>query len=171
MSKKVAPLVDSDYQDWEIKKKEVGLIEQKFIDRVSHIVKELSKAFGAKIDTWYFPDAEQGEVGELSSAFGFGGLQIEVIYTKRPEAMVANITEPDCTISEWEFEYGEYPQHWLYQDFEDDLKKGIERYEKSEEERKAKAKKKRTAKQKEKDALKASAATKLTKAERKALGL
>jgi hypothetical protein len=73
--------------------------------------------------------------------------------------------------SEWTLERGEFPTRWLWEDFETEYKNGLKAYQEKENSEVELSKRRRKEKDKEKKALIASAATKLTKEERKAVGL
>ena len=73
--------------------------------------------------------------------------------------------------NEWDLEWGEIPTCWLYEDFEEEYKNGLKLYQEKLEANASRRKQADTKKKEEKKALIAAAASKLTKEEKKALGI
>lgn len=71
--------------------------------------------------------------------------------------------------NEWELQYGEIPTRWLYENFEEEYENGLRLYEEAEAKKADKTNQSKAVKKKEREALIASAKSKLTPEERKAL--
>lgn len=141
----------------------------KILDRITYVLRTIFKEFGTELDYWYFCGAEEGEVGNLDAHLDKNSVSSFMTFTKGPYEggeMFAKLNDGTCA----EFGY-EFPTRWLYEDFEDELSRGVAIVKQEElDEEKEKAEKK-AAKKATKEKLKASAAAKLTADERKALGL
>ena len=146
-------------------------METEVINRLDYILHKVAQLFDDDLDTWYFNDAEEGEVGNLwpnIDSESIGG------YTLECEGKMCNNDIGVILIRggvEWDL--GEsIPLYWLYEDFEEELIFGKAQYElllekrRIEEEKQKLAKKK---KQEENKLLAEQAAKKLTKEELAAL--
>ncbi len=138
-------------------------IEQKIIDRIDEVIRGIFSAFDKKLQTWYFDNAHEGEVGNLNDAMGFFSIK----YVTEPYlSKNAVILLKDG--SEWGLEY-EFPICWLYENFSDELENGIEAYKIKKEAEKAKAKQAAATKKNTREQLLKTAMSKLTKEELKAI--
>ena len=157
--------------EWLKAHKEAAELQEVVEDRITKIIEIFLGVHGYKLDTWYVYGAGEGEIGDLAGAIDsqeVSGLTIEV--TKNggwwAEILDKNGEEVDLSSG--------FPTRWLEEDLEAikaeivagaSLLKAKEEKERLEIEAKAKAKKT------EKEIVKVEALKKLTKEERKALGL
>lgn len=71
-------------QKWSLLNKEVGEMEEKIIERIQEILYLVCDLYEAeRPDYIYFPDAPEGDVGTLSSAWGYETINIVARYNKR----------------------------------------------------------------------------------------
>lgn len=64
-------LTQKDIEAWKLAKATSDRLENAILDRITEIIKLLCKAFGAKLDHWYFDDAPEGGVGTLDLDYEF----------------------------------------------------------------------------------------------------
>jgi hypothetical protein len=147
--------------------RETGVAGGKIEKRIEYVLRRIYQEFDAEIDYWYFSDAPEGDVGSLHKALGQQDVTNYIIepmtYGKE---MVIKLDDGKYA----EFGYG-FPIRWLYEDFEDELTRGKVAHEQEELDKKAAKAAARAARKAAKERLKASAASKLTTEEKKALGL
>ena len=142
-------------------------------DRIGYIAKTIFKTFGSSFENWYVQDAEEGEVGDIDSIISDDRVDISmIIFDSIPNILVyippSNKSNKNwCIISrgggKWSLK-DSFPSYWLYEDFEEELKIGKSLWEDS------KPKKVKDTKSTKNDLIN-SAKAKLTKEEKKALGL
>lgn len=147
-------------QFWEAVKLR-GKYEDEIIQRIDYILRRIYQEFGGTIKCWYFDSAAEGEVGELTR-------YLEKDYVSGYHTEATGVDEEmlillDGTI--WEL--SSFPTRWLAQPFEKEFVEGRAAYLAQVAE---KSKKTRAAKE-AKQAAKAAVLSKLTKADRKILGL
>lgn len=146
------------FQDLE---KELAEITDKITDHITEVLHMLFEVYGSKLDYWHFEDAPEGDVGTMQV---FGGTIGPIVSHPIQEKIVYKDNYPAT----------DFPVEFLFMSV-DEIKKEITRdrdeRRKAEEEKKKKAKEKREKRKAEKERLKQSAVQKLTKEERKALGL
>ena len=147
-----------------------GSYESKISDRITYVLRAIYKEYGAEVDHWYFDDASEGEGGSLDwRHLDKDAVSNYIVHTKKPyegEKMFAKLNDGNYA----EFGY-EFPTRWLYEDFEAELSQGVAVVKQEELDAKNKKAKKKADKKAKKEKLKATAASKLTPDERKALGL
>lgn len=138
--------------------KEWSKIAYQYTSRIDFVIRKICELFGRELDWWDYTNC--GHDGEE------GNLKIDMIDSETIQ-LQGNVPGGDMVAiifgSEWDFSNLEFPVEFLYYDFEEDLKNGIERYKDLQA---AKAKTKKPSKTKE---LIESAKKKLTKEELKAL--
>lgn len=136
---------------------------QKFDNRVEHVLKVIAKVFSAKLEYWYFHNAEEGERGTcrdyvLTSTDKW--TEVDYILESKPKIL---------STGAWDYADG-FPRMFLFmtdKEIEDFIKKEIK-----DEEKKAADKKAKTAQsKKKKEAAKEAALAKLSKDDREALGV
>lgn len=141
-------------------------LENSIADRITYVLDTIYKTFGSSCDNWYFDGAEEGQLGDVNRHVDHHEVSGIIAYSKKPSGqdMAVILNNGD----EWGLDEG-FPTHWLFEDFEQELKDGKEKFLKKEAERKELEKAKRDSK-KQKDAdLAAKAKAKLSKAELAAL--
>lgn len=112
---------------WRSLKKDVGRIEDEIVNRISYVWYTINNAFGNEVDTWYFDDAGEGEVGNLDIDDSFVS-SIQTDYKKKSTGDMAILLKDG---SEFGF-YSEFPTRWLFEDFEQELIEGKKKYEEQE---------------------------------------
>jgi hypothetical protein len=146
-----------------------GSYTDKIEQRITYVLRRIYQEFDFELDYWYFDGAEEGQVGDLARHLDKDIVSGFITESKTPGYIEDfSIDFDDGTVAD--FGYG-FPTRWLYEDFEDELVRGKASYIQKQQDKKAQAASRRAAKKAEKALLKASAASKLTLAEKKALGL
>jgi hypothetical protein len=163
------PITETDFEKWEKARRELGRREDVIVERLTDIINRLCSIFGETLHTWYIEGASEGTVGDITYLFLGDGPDISfswmIIESDHHNQWMAVIDGHDIDLR-----YG-FPRRWLYEDFEDELKKGIEDHILLKEKEREKKKKQRASRTKKKNKLVASAKAKLTTEEQKALGL
>lgn len=168
MQKKKAPAITpSLVSNWEASRSSYKKLEDTILDRIDYILNTWFSIFGAKLEYWYFEGAAEGEVGDLHRF-----MSSDSIWNFHTE--VKNYPDNDMIFIDrdgdeyvWQ---SEIPTRWLYDDnFEEEIKKGKEEFEKREVERLAKKKQKSAEKKAKDDLLAQQAKQKLSKEELAAL--
>lgn len=140
--------------------------ESKIIDRIHYIIETLYKTFDRELGYWCFPDADEGEVGNLWNHFHSYGIDV---YSegKRPIKQMSII---DKYGQEWSFE-GSIPERWLFEDFEKEISAGKIHFEQMIEKKKSRAKREKEDSRLKNHQLIESVKKKLSKEELKAIKL
>jgi hypothetical protein len=141
-------------------------------DRVNYVVREIASIFGGKIKWWDWSNGG-GEVDGHFKPDMINGESIQVDgETSGKGEWVAFLKDEKGKFTwEWQFDYLEFPASFLYEDFEEDLKEGIKKYKEDKVKQEEIKKQKNLEKVDNKKRLLESVKSKLTKEERKALGL
>jgi hypothetical protein len=141
-------------------------------NRVNYVVQKIASIFGGKIEWWdwsngggevdghFTPDMVDGETIQLDGERPDGGEWVALLKDEK-----GKFTE------EWEFHWFEFPTRFLYEDFEEELKEGIQKYREQEIKKKEMNKQKKLEKVKNKEKLLESVKSNLTKEEKRAVGL
>jgi len=159
-------LESKHFNDWREAKAQCDRLENIITERLSYVVHKIFEVFNLKVSTWYFPDAKEGEVGDLDSHIWDAG--IHEIFVEISNNKKNNIILIDKYDNEWEWD-SPLPTRWLFEDFEREIIEGKKKYEEKEAARKAQ-RKELTEKQKSEDAaLLANVKQKLSKKELAAL--
>jgi hypothetical protein len=139
----------------------------KITDRMDYITRHCIKVVGGKFDWWDWnsEDYESHSAGDFMLSYDKETIQIRGLWT-----CTKNNVFIDKYGNEWGIEDG-FPTRWLYEDFEEEFESGLKAYKEKEKQRAANAKKTKKKNEEKKKALVAAAATKLTKEERKLLGI
>jgi hypothetical protein len=159
------------FSDWERLHKEISSLESQMEDRIDYIIRSVFKEFGNRLSTWYFPGAEEGEVGSMKYAVDKDYFTVETDCLERYESSKSGYKEMTILLKDgtrWSFE-GMYLTRWLFEDFEEELVQGKKKYEEKLEEEAKKKKERALARKQKKVLLAESAKAKLTKEELKAL--
>ena len=85
---------------------------------------------GFKVGTWYFNDAQEGEVGSFTESMLDGFIEGLVIETSPPYQSIKKmmiLTEGGLVL---DLKYS-FPSNWLFEDFEQKLIDGIKKYQDS----------------------------------------
>lgn len=150
--------------------KELGVLEEKITNRMTYALNFLFAAFDRKLDTWYFPDASEGGMGDMWHHFSDQSISVitEIDCRDRTKLGYPTFVIIDKDGDEWEFD-GEFPTRWLFEDFENEIIEGKKKFEEKENLRKLKDKEKRQQQKEEDKKLAAEAKLKLSKRELAAL--
>lgn len=159
---KIKPITQDLVVDYEYVKNSFNNLESKIIDRIDYIIRTIFKTFNNNLNTWYFLNAEEGEVGNLI----YEEPEISMIWDTTPfinDMIIIDKNDQELLLS------GCIPTAWLFYDFEQELEDGKKKYEDKEAARKSKKKKLTEAQKKEDAILTEIAKKKLSKKELAAL--
>ncbi len=145
--------------DYIIAKEVFGQIDAKLHDRITEVVRLVFDFFGAQFDTWYFPNAAEGEVGTTRTDFTDDDDYLELIWEGGGTAKLDDYFSGDGL-----------PVRFLFME-NDAILKFIQEDMAAEEDRKRKRNEAAKKRKIEKEQAKQAAMSKLTKAERKVLGI
>ena len=149
------------------KKSEV--IKEIIEDRITKIIKFIVEDAGYVLDTWYFSDADEGQMGTLHIYDDYiSNIEIHL-------ASKSSILKNDFIYIidgyEWSFMDGKIPTKWLFDDFEEEIKNGRKLYLKEFERKKELRAKRYAANKIKKEKIQKSIRSKLTKEELKLVKL
>lgn len=133
------PISNKILKEWENARSIADVFEQEIIDRIDYIINEILKTFDQKLDTWYFHDAGEGSLGDLSPNLDEKNVSFvyEIARDSDSEEMVILLKNG----FEYSLHDGEFPTRWLFEDFEEELIQGKKDYEEKEEEKKRRKRK------------------------------
>jgi len=139
-------------------------------DRVNYVIREIASIFGGKIKWWDWGNGG-GEVDGHFEPDMVDRESIELDGDVEGGEWVAFLKDEKGKFTE-EWQFGlEFPARFLYEDFEEELKEGIKKYKEDKVKQEEIKKQKKLEKVENKKRLLESVKSKLTKEERKALGL
>lgn len=173
--KKVNTILQDTVDQWIKAIKVADAYEEVISERIGYVIKTVFNTFGKKISTWYYEDAPEGGMGSLQKAFNSGERDgsIRVVVEKdAPYGERHSFGDMDALLEgdiEWDFSYGEFPERWLFEDFEQELIDGKKKFEEKEAARKLKAKEAKSKQTKEDKKLADQVKSKLSKKELAAL--
>jgi len=136
--------------------------------RMNYIIRRCLELAGGKLDWWDWNsdgDYEDQSSGDFMESYDKDTLSIRAEWNIKREIIFL-----DRDGDEWGLSDG-VPTRWLYEDFEEEFTNGIKAYKEKEEQKKAKDKENKQKREQEKKTLITQAASKLSKEERKALGI
>ena len=93
--------------------------EDKIEKRITYIVQKVRATFDLPYDTWYFPDAEEGQLG----TFDISDQEVYIIGLQ-PKKYIPNILEILDINGKILDLHETLPSRWLYEDFETELEQG-----------------------------------------------
>jgi hypothetical protein len=163
------PITNELFKEWKFAVNRTAELSEILEERITFILQRLTAIFGGELDTWYFDEAEENEVGNLSHHLDSNSIDELHLEYKR------NITcgrNGMVIIDKFGKEYGcgyEIPTRWLFEDFEQEIINGKKLYEEREADNKAKKKAASEKKKLEDQSLAAAAKKKLSKEELAAL--
>jgi hypothetical protein len=116
---------------WDIAKKQADKLECEIIDRITYILKFWVKTFEGELFTWYFEEAEEGEVGNLSNHIDeYNVYGIILDYKIEPDNYNMPFINKDGKDCEWKNVYSSIPVSWLYDNsFEEEIVIGKKTFE------------------------------------------
>lgn len=154
---KTKPLAHGLVADWQESRKRADALEEDIVDRMGYVIQTICKTFNAQYETWYFSDAQEGQMGHLT----WDEPELFSVWDIRNRKDMAILTKDG---EEYRFD-NSFPTRWLFENFEDELTDGKRRFDEREEE----GLKKRLAATDYTNKLAESAKSKLTKEELRAL--
>ena len=143
--------------------------QEPVLSKMDEVLKLIYTTFGSRLSNWYVSGAEEGSIGDLYKALSdeyVSGLEIDAYRSKDMIIIDKDNKEIDLT-------YG-FPVRWIIEKIEDvkkELEEGKVLYEEKERKRKLNTEAQRLNRKTKKLEIKAQALKKLTKEERKALGV
>lgn len=161
------PITHNLVNEWQALKSKASALEDDIEQRIDYIIRFWFATFDAKLDTWYFVDANEGEVGNLS--YHMNDEEISSIHV---EMKSGNFKDDEYIIDKFGNEWGwesSIPTRWLFENFEQEIIGGKKLFEEKEIARKAKQKEKSAQKKLKDKALADAAKSKLSKEELAAL--
>ena len=146
--------------------KELALLDGKIVNRIGYIIKTIYSTFHRKLKYWYVEGAGENEIGDINKIICGDSIETWRLHIEpyHQENLIifdrGNILQylPD-----------NIPIRWMYEDFENELISGKEKYEVREQEEKLKDKTKKELQKQKKAELIAIAKAKLSPEELKAL--
>jgi hypothetical protein len=155
---------------WKELQEEAAELEQRMQARIGYILKFFFEAAGSKLDWWRFGSYEEEKpmYGQVGKDY-ISGIYAESKGSYPSEESLTFIDKngkEELFLLDWGI-----PTRWLYEDFEQEVVDGLKKYKDVVAQRKAKEFERRTKNKQEKEKLVAEAKAKLTKEERKLLGI
>jgi hypothetical protein len=151
--------------------------DNKIVDRLDYTFKTIFSSQGFELSNWYLDEARESEIGNIREIFCedyicFGALTYEVntkSFISEDVKKFYILTNRDSN-KKWNL-LSKIPLWWLFENFEQELKDGLELYQNKAKLAKEHNKKKRAEKRLKKEKLIESAKLKLTIDEQKAVGI
>jgi hypothetical protein len=168
MEKQVPKLAESDIQAAVDAWKLYTLASSKLTDRMDYIIRRCIEIAGGKLGWWDWlgdGDYEDRASGDFMQSYDKDQLSIRAEWDIKREIIFL-----DKNGGEWGLCDG-IPTRWLYEDFEEEFSNGLKAYKEKEKQQKEKAKENKQKREQEKKALITTATAKLSKEERKLLGI
>ena len=140
----------------------------KITDRMNYIIRKCIEIAGGKLDWWDWQcdgDYEDRSSGDFMESYHKDQLSIRAEWSIKREIIFI-----DKDGGEWLFQDG-IPTRWLYEDFEEEFTNGLKAYKEKEKQKAEKAKEKRLKDAADQKVLIEKVLSKLTKEEKKALGI
>jgi hypothetical protein len=145
-------------KSWQKASSEADFLEGAIVERMDYIIHTIFDTFGSRLGSWYFSDAQEGQMGHLT--YDEPDLFMQWWQPEIKEDMFII----DKNGEEYMFDQS-IPTRWLFEDFENELIDGKKKYE----EKESAILVERLSKKEARKKLIASAKKKLTKAELAAL--
>lgn len=147
-------------------------ITEKISERMNYIIHHCVEAVGGKVSWWDWPndgDSDDRAPGDFIRSYSHITPDFLTITWEGSKGDKMVFIGRDG--GEYELGWGEIPTRWLYEDFEEEYAKGLKLYQEKQQQKAEKDKERKKQKDQEKKALVASASSKLSPEERKAIGL
>lgn len=167
---KSLPLIEYSFEEFNKLKQTADLYHQAIEERLNYLFHTIFENCGSYLQTWWVSGADEGKVGDInkllrgSNYIHFGQVCCES--PKRDYEKFKVILDG----KEWDL-LSAIPKRWLFENFEDELDKGLESYRTKLKNKKLSAVDKRKANKQLKEKLIVSARSKLTIEEQKAVGI
>lgn len=152
--------------------REASIMEDVIADRIDYIIREMCKTFNTKLLYWYFPDAAEGEVGNLWEHFSNEQISVitQFLGDKSKNGSSRTMSIIDKFDNELFFDFDSFiPTRWLFEEFENELIEGKKKFEEKEALCKLEQNKKKSLKKIEEEKLIESVKRKLSKEELKVI--
>ena len=124
---KTKPLPPGLVADWKETRHRADVLESKIVDRMDYIIHTVCKTFDVSLETWYFDDAQEGQMGHLTC----DDPELFAKWDIRDRKEMVILTQDD---EEFYFD-NNIPTRWLFENFEEELENGKKRYDEREEEK------------------------------------
>lgn len=121
------PLPPGLVADWKESRFRADKLEGRIVDRMDYIIHKVCTTFNATLETWYFDDARDGEMGHLT----WDEPELFARWDIRDRKDMIILTQDG---EEYYFD-NTIPTRWLFENFEEELEAGKKRYDEREEER------------------------------------
>lgn len=112
-------------------------MEEEVLDRISHVIQKICDVFEVKLNTWFFDDAEEGDIGSVKNNINsteVGDYVICLYEQNNVDFVILDKDGKERDLSD------QFPRRWLHEDFEEELIEGKKLFLKKERERKEKQK-------------------------------
>lgn len=121
------PLPPGLVADWKESRFRADKLESKIVDRMGYVINTVCKTFDVVLETWYFSDAQEGQMGHLT----WDDPELFSVWDIKDKKDMVILTQDD---EEYYFD-NTIPTRWLFENFEEELESGKRRYEEREEEK------------------------------------
>lgn len=112
-------------------------MEEEVLDRISDVIQKICDVFEVKLNTWFFDDAEEGDIGSVKNNINsteVGDYVICLYEQNNVDFVILDKDGKERDLSD------QFPRRWLHEDFEEELIEGKRLFLKKERERKEKQK-------------------------------
>lgn len=132
--------------------------------RMNYVIKHCLSKVGGKLEWWDWPNEDASSDADGDFIRGYNEVTTQIVGKWSNGDKMLFISKDG---GEWSLRWGEFPSRWLYEDFEEEYEDGLKLYNELANAAKAKEKESKS----HSNELVKSAKAKLTKEERKALGI
>lgn len=109
---------------WLELQKNSSALEDQIVDRINYIVRKICEVFNDKLDWWDFPgDGNRGEGGRMIDAINGD----KVSFVAEAENALSSHEVIFKDNSKWDLN-SDFPKRWLFENFEEELIEGKERF-------------------------------------------
>ncbi len=129
--KKKRPIMPVLIEQWDaIEKHELGPINVQLVDRMSYILRTVGKACGFTFNSWNIDTARHGYYGDIRPIIYTDFIDADRIVLnglqRNPELPTGMRVEYEIIINGKSYDImGRLPTRWLFEDFEQELKAGV----------------------------------------------
>jgi hypothetical protein len=122
--KKIEKIDITDVANYNKLRAAANTIENNIADRIEYVLKKIYEVYGGSFDTWYFDGAAEGEVGDIHGAISSDYVSGFVFYGRKGPRPMGSILHDETEVN---LEY-DFPTRWLYEEFEDELAEGKQKF-------------------------------------------
>lgn len=167
---KTAKLSDGDVGDAIKAHEAYAALSSRISDRMNYIVHFCVEQVGGKVEWWDWQNGgDGGDKAPGDFIHSYSNITPETLDITGEWSHGSKMTFLDKDGEEWDLQWGEFPTRWLHEDFEEEYINGLRLYKEQQEQKKEKDKTKKAKAKEVLDALIASAKSKLTPEEIRAL--